>query len=127
MKEYPDKTDMQSGQVKEPLSTYSSPYQGGKEKSVVSGGLLDDLLHQSNDVKLLIIQKLSESMMTSHVEEEEISMKARPDARREEIEAKLNELHVTGSLRHLVGAIPQITDEEMETAKATYFKEKFGL
>lgn len=113
--------------MKEPLSTYSSPYQGGKEKSVVSGGLLDDLLHQSNDVKLLIIQKLSESMMTSHVEEEEISMEARPDARREEIEAKLNELHVTGSLRHLAGAIPQITDEEMETAKATYFKEKFGL
>ena len=32
MKEYPDNTDMQSGQVKEPLSTYSSPYQGGKEK-----------------------------------------------------------------------------------------------
>ena len=76
MKEYPDKTDMQSGQVKEPLSTYSSPYQGGKEKSVVSGGLLDDLLHQSNDVKLLIIQKLSESMMTSHVEEEEILISA---------------------------------------------------
>ena len=59
MKEYPGKTDMQTGQVKEPFSPYSSPYQGGKEKSVVSGDLLDDLLHQSNDVKLLIIQKLS--------------------------------------------------------------------
>lgn len=113
MKECPGKTNMQSGQVKESLSAYSD--------------LLDNLLYQSDDVKLIIIQKLSESIMTSHVKEEEISMEARPDARREEIEDKLNELHVTGSLRHLVGAIPQITDEEMETVKATYFKEKFGL
>ena len=34
MKEYPGKTDMQTGQVKEPFSPYSSPYQGGKEKTV---------------------------------------------------------------------------------------------
>ena len=126
MKEYTDKTDMQSGQVKEPLVGYASPAVHATERAAgISSALMDELLHQSNDVKLLIIQKLSESMMTPPKEDE--SRKEKLAARRKEIEAKLDELHITGSLRDLIGAIPAMTDEEMEAAKDEYFKEKYGL
>ena len=124
MKEYADKTDMQSGQVKEPLVGYASPAVHTAERTAgIPGALLDELLHQSNDVKLLIIQKLSESMMTPPKEQYE-SKEEKLAARRKEIEAKLDELHVTGSLRNLIGSFPAITDEEMEAAKDEYFKEK---
>ena len=127
MKEYTDKTDTQSGQVKEPLAGYASPIVHTAERiSGIPGALLDELLHQSNDVKLLIIQKLSESMMTPSKEQDE-SREEKLAARRKEIEAKLDELHVTGSLRDLVGSFPVMTDEEMEAAKDEYFKEKYGL
>lgn len=125
MKEYAENPDMQSGQVREPLSAYVSLSQGKKVMGGISSALLDELLHQSNDVKLLIIQKLSESMMSPKEDEEQ--MKEKLAARRKEIEAKLDELHVTGSLRRLIGAFPSITDEEMEAAKDEYFKEKYGL
>lgn len=47
---------------------------------------------------------------------------------RQEIETKLNELYVTDSLRRLVGAIPLITEEEMETVNTLHIvKEKSGL
>ena len=126
MKEYTEKTDTPSGQVKEPLVGYASPAVHTTERAVgISSALMDELLHQSNDVKLLIIQKLSESMMTppkvNQSREEKLA------ARRKEIEAKLDELHVTGSLRNLIGSFPAITDEEMEAAKDEYFKEKYGL
>ena len=92
MKEYTDKTDMQSGQVKEPLVGYASPAVHATERAAgISSALMDELLHQSNDVKLLIIQKLSESMMTPPKEDE--SRKEKLAARRKEIEAKLDELH----------------------------------
>ena len=125
MKEYAENPDMQSGQVREPLSAYVSLSQGKKVMGGISSALLDELLHQSTDVKLLIIQKLSESMMSPKEDEEQ--MKEKLAARRKEIEAKLDELHVTGSLRRLIGAFPSITDEEMEAAKDEYFKEKYGL
>ena len=127
MKEYTDKTDMQSGQVKEPLVGYASPAVHATERAVgISSALMDELLHQSNDVKLLIIQKLSESMMTPPKEQDE-SREEKLTARRKEIEAKLDELHITGSLRDLIGSFPAMTDEEMEAAKDEYFKEKYGL
>ena len=64
--------------------------------------------------------------MTPPKEQDE-SRKEKLAARRKEIEAKLDELHVTGSLRDLVGSFPAMTDEEMEAAKDEYFKEKYGL
>ena len=60
------------------------------------------------------------------LKEDERSMKKKLAARRKEIEAKLDELHVTGSLRRLIGVFPFITDEEMEAAKGGYLKEKWG-
>lgn len=128
MKEYTDKTDMQSGQVKEPLVGYASPAVHATERAAgISSALMDELLHQSNDVKLLIIQKLSESMMTPPKEDE--SRKEKLAARRKEIEAKLDELHVTGSLRNLIGAIPLLEGEyfDWKKEKEAYLMEKYGL
>ena len=128
MKEYTDKTDMQSGQVKEPLVGYASPaFQGKDRQAGISSALMDELLHQSNDVKLLIIQKLSESMMTPPKEDE--SRKEKLAARRKEIEAKLDELHITGSLRDLIGAIPLLEGEyfDWKKGKEAYLMEKYGL
>lgn len=128
MKEYTDKTDMQSGQVKEPLVGYASPAVHATERATgISSTLMDELLHQSNDVKLLIIQKLSESMMTPPKEDE--SRKEKLAARRKEIEAKLDELHVTGSLRNLIGAIPVLEGEDFDwkKEKEAYLMEKYGL
>lgn len=128
MKEYADKTDTQSGQVKEPLVGYASPaFQGKGWQAGISRALMDELLHQSNDVKLLIIQKLSESMMTPSKEEQ--SREEKLAARRKEIEAKLDELHVTGSLRNLIGAIPVLEDEDFDwkKEKEAYLMEKYGL
>ena len=126
MKEYSDKTDIQSGQAKEPFVGYASSVVHTTEREVgISSALMDELLHQSNDVKLLIIQKLSESMMTPPKEDK--SREEKLAARRKEIEAKLDDRHVTGSLRNLIGSFPAITDEEMEAAKDEYFKEKCGL
>lgn len=128
MKEYTDKTDMQSGQVKELLVGYASPAVHATERAAgISSALMDELLHQSNDVKLLIIQKLSESMMTPPKEDE--SRKEKLAARRKEIEAKLDELHVTGSLRNLIGAIPVLEGEDFDwkKEKEAYLMEKYGL
>lgn len=128
MKEYTDKTDMQSRQVKEPLVGYASPAVHATERAAgISSTLMDELLHQSNDVKLLIIQKLSESMMTPPKEDE--LRKEKLAARRKEIEAKLDELHVTGSLRNLIGAIPVLEGEDFDwkKEKEAYLMEKYEL
>ena len=128
MKEYSDKPDIQSGQVKEPLAGYASPAVHTAERAVgISSALMDELLHQSNDVKLLIIQKLSESMMTPP--EEDKSREEKLAARRKEIEAKLDELHVTGSLRDVIGAIPLLEGEDFDwkKEKEAYLMEKYGL
>ena len=128
MKEYADKADVPSGQVKEPLVGYTSPAVRTADGAVgISSALLDELLHQSNEVKLLIIQKLSESMMTPPKEDK--SREEKLAARRKEIEAKLDELHVTGSLRNLIGAIPMLEGEDFawKKEKEAYLMEKYGL
>lgn len=128
MKEYADKADVPSGQVKEPLVGYTSPAVRTADGAVgISSALLDELLHQSNEVKLLIIQKLSESMMTPPKEDK--SREEKLAAQRKEIEAKLDELHVTGSLRNLIGAIPMLEGEDFDwkKEKEAYLMEKYGL
>ena len=45
-------------------------------------------------------------------------------AKRKEIDAKLDELQVTGSLRRLVGAIPDTGDKNWKQEKEEYLQEK---
>lgn len=65
MKEYTtNMSDSKPEKVQEPLSAYVSSKPGNAQAVSIPHALMDQLLRQSNDVKLLIIQKLSESMMT---------------------------------------------------------------
>lgn len=47
---------------------------------------------------------------------------------RKKIEAKLDELHVTGSLRRLIGAISDASndDDDWKKEKENYLMEKYG-
>ena len=78
--------------------------------SVLGSALMDELLHQSDEIKLLIINKLSESMIRQ--KDAEKTENAAEASKRKEIEAKLDELHVTGSLRRLFGAAPFIDESD---------------
>lgn len=126
MKEYAEMPeDTQSGKVKEALASYATPLQG--KVTIVPKIIMDELLHQSNDVKLLIIQKLSESMRTGQAQVEDREAKQMVD-KRKEIEAKLDELHVTGALRRLIGAVPYTGsgDYDWKKEKEAYLMEKYG-
>lgn len=127
MKEYTDMPeDAQSGKVKETFASYGRTLSQG-QVTIVPKIIMDELLHQSNDVKLLIIQKLSESMRTGQAQVEDREAKQMAD-KRKEIEAKLDELHVTGSLRRLIGAIPDTGsgDYDWKKEKEAYLMEKYG-
>ena len=127
MKEYADMPEeTQFGKVNEVPASYATPLQG--KVSIVPKSIMDELLHQSNDVKLLIIQKLSESMRTGQAQVEEgREVKLMAD-KRKDIEVKLDELHVTDSLRRLVGAIydTDSDDYDWKKEKEAYLLEKYG-
>ena len=69
----------------------------------------------------------SESMMGGEAMDDRNLQLQAEASRRMKIEALLDKLNVTGSLRNIVGALPPMTDEEIEQAKYEYFKEKYGL
>ena len=125
MKEYTDRNDIHPGLVSEPVSTYSSPSSIQRKASILSASLMDELLRQDDDVKLWIIQQLSESMMSKRQDEADIS---RQSAKRKLIEAQLDELHITGSLRRLVGVVPtrEGEEEDWKKEKEAYLMEKYG-
>ena len=83
---------------------YNTHHTDRGKMSVLDSTLMDELLHQSDEIKLLIINKLSESMIRQ--KDAEKTENAAEASKRKEIEAKLDELHVTGSLRRLFGAAP---------------------
>ena len=94
--------------------------------SVLGSALMDELLHQSDEIKLLIINKLSESMIRQ--KDAEKTENAAEASKRKEIEAKLDELHVTGSLRRLFGAAPFIDESnDWKKEKETYLTSKYGI
>ena len=94
--------------------------------SVLGSALMDELLHQSDEIKLLIINKLSESMIRQ--KDAKKTENAAEASKRKEIEAKLDELHVTGSLRRLFGAAPFIDESnDWKKEKETYLTSKYGI
>ncbi|MDM8155979.1 hypothetical protein QUW14_17085 [Bacteroides gallinaceum] len=87
---------------------------------------MDELLHQSDEIKLLIINKLSESMIKQ--KDVERTENVAGLSKRKEIEAKLDELHVTGSLRRLFGAAPFIDEgDDWKKEKEAYLTSKYGM
>lgn len=105
---------------------YNARLTDAGKMSVLGSALMDELLHQSDEIKLLIINKLSESMIRQKdAEKTESDAKS---SKRKEIEAKLDELHVTGSLRRLFGAAPFIDEsDDWKKEKETYLTSKYGI
>ena len=94
--------------------------------SALNSALMDELLHQSDEIKLLIINKLSESMIKR--KDVERTENVAGLSKRKEIEAKLDELHVTGSLRRLFGAAPFIDEgDDWKKEKEAYLTSKYGM
>lgn len=106
--------------------TYNARLTDAGKMSVLGSALMDELLHQSDEIKLLIINKLSESMIRQ--KDAEKTENAAEASKRKEIEAKLDELHVTGSLRRLFGAAPFIDESDnWKKEKETYLMSKYGI
>ena len=105
---------------------YNARLTDAGKMSVLGSALMDELLHQSDEIKLLIINKLSESMIRQ--KDAEKTENAAEASKRKEIEAKLDELHVTGSLRRLFGAAPFIDEsDDWKKEKETYLMSKYGI
>ena len=68
-----------------------------------------------------LIKKVIDSNLVSRKEDDRMS-------KRKKIEAKLDELHVTGSLCRLIGAIPYTSngDNDWKKEKEAYLMEKYG-
>ena len=69
-----------------------------------------------------LIKKVIDSNLISRKEDD------RRMSNRKKIEAKLDELHVTGTLRRLIGAIPYTSngDDDWKKEKEAYLMEKYG-
>ena len=106
---------------------YNTHHTDRGKMSVLDSNLMDELLHQSDEIKLLIINKLSESLIKQK-DAEKTESTVELSNKRKEIEAKLDELHVTGSLRRLFGASPLIDeDDDWKKEKEAYLTAKYGM
>ena len=107
--------------------TYNTHHTDRGKMSVLDSTLMDELLRQSDEIKLLIINKLSESLIKQK-DAEKTESTVELSNKRKEIEAKLDELHVTGSLRRLFGASPLIDeDDDWKKEKEAYLTAKYGM
>ena len=111
----------------EPQAAYWGSSRGER---FVSGALMDELMRQTDEAKLYIISRLSESMMnltkgtdvtkpSTDAEEWEKQMEAKRDYYRKKF-------HLPERLIRHIGCIPPRTDEEREKAKEEYLMEKYG-
>lgn len=122
MKEYKE-TVHADGQVNEPAAAYSA---SASQETVIPGlsdEILNELLQQEESVRMMIIKKLEESLFHYNANTEPRGMLNR----KEDIESTLDKLHVTGGLRRIVGAFPDLSEQEMAQAKEAYLMEKHGL
>ena len=114
MKEYKETVHI-DGQVNEPAASYSASYSASVSQETVIPGLsdeiLNELLRQKESVRMMIINTEPRGMLN----------------RKEDIESTLDKLHVTGGLRRIVGAFPDLSEREMAQAKEAYLMKKYGL
>ena len=111
---------------------YATRSGNGGKAPVPDSTLMDELMSQSDEVKLLVINKLSESMM-HRAEGKRLFTKESPanDAgQQKQLEAKRDyyrqKYKLPEKLIRLIGCIPPHTDEEREMAKEECLKEKYG-
>ena len=130
MKEYKQISEKAVERVQEPTAVYGVSSYYGKEGNAwgVSERIMDELLEQSDEVKLIVISRLAESMRKgSAIREENSGMeewKKTMYIKRKELQQKYD---LPDDLTRLIGCIPPRNDEEREEAKEAYLREKYGL
>ena len=130
MKEYKQISEKAVERVQEPTAVYGVSSYYGKEGNAwgVSERIMDELLEQSDEVKLMVISRLAESMRKgSAIREENSGMeewKKTMYIKRKELQQKYD---LPDDLTRLIGCIPPRNDEEREEAKEAYLREKYGL
>ena len=113
--------------VQEPAVVYgTSSYYGKKGNALgISEGIMDELLGQSDEVKLMVISRLAESMRKeTAIREENLGLEEWKNAmavKRKELQRKYN---LPDDLARLVGCLPPRSDKEREEAKEAYLREK---
>ena len=130
MKEYKQIPEKIVEKVQEPAIVYGASSYYGKEGNAwgVSERIMDELLEQSDEVKLMVISRLAESMRKEPAVREESSdlerWKKSVDIKRKELQRKYD---LPDDLTRLIGCMPLRNDEEREEAKEAYLREKCGL
>lgn len=134
MKEYKEYGNVPTA-AGEPSASYSAVSSSGK---IVPSVLMDELMNQSDEVKLYIISQLSESMMRkaeAKLGENQAIVKEQNsytnvaewekqvEVKREYYRQKYN---LPESLINLIGCVPPHTDEEREKVREEYLMEKYG-
>lgn len=130
MKEYKQIPDKAVEKVQEPAVVYGTSSYSGKEGNAlgISEGIMDELLGQSDEVKLMVISRLAESMRKeTAIREENLGLEEWKNAmavKRKELQRKYD---LPDDLARLIGCMPPRSDEEREEAKEAYLREKYGL
>ena len=116
----------------ESRALYTTRSSSGGKAPVPDSALMDELMSQSDEVKLLVINKLSESMMHKAERIRLFTEKspANDAEQQKQLEAKRDyyrqKYKLPEKLISLIGCIPPHTDEEREMVKEEYLKEKYG-
>lgn len=115
-----------AGKAQEPLAEYGLSSHRRETVVGISDQLMEELLQQTDEVKLVIINRLTDSMLKKRPEKEASvdldTWKKAMETKRKEMQQKYN---LPDDLAQLLGCIPPISDEEMEEAKVAYLQEKY--
>lgn len=114
------------GQVNEPVAAYSASAPQETAIPGLSDEILNELLRQKDEVKLMLIHKLAESMMKNSYAEKSVALeetgnKDLMEAKRRYVQKKYG---LSESLTRLIGVLPQ--DVDWKDAKLAYLEEKYG-
>ena len=127
MNKYTDIPEEITGKVHEPSAEYGIlSYRKGNAGGI-SDRIMEELLQQTDEVKLMIISRLTDSMRRKRPTEDTAKDL---EAWKKSMEVKRNDIqrqyHLPDDLMQLLGCIPPLTDEETDEAKEAYLREKYG-
>ena len=126
MTKYKQIPEEHTGKVQEPAVAYGVSSHKGVMR--ISSKMMDELLQQSDEVKLMVISRLVESMRKEPiVRKEPLNLeewRKNMEVKRKELQREYN---LPDDLIRLIGCIPPLSDEEREEAKEAYLREKYGL
>ena len=130
MTKYKQIPEEHTGKVQEPAVAYGVSSSYGKEGNAIgiSAPIMDELLQQSNEVKLKLISRLMESMRKEPIaRKEQLDLeewRKNMEIKRKGLQQKYN---LPDDLTRLIGCIPPLSDKEREEVKEAYLREKYGL